>query len=127
MTDLELGKKRAEELGLKSLTTHYNYGAPSNTQITYAADDIHALLGAGVEVVGSYNSDTKQITSTFGQILAKKDHDQALLIGIQPIKKATREERALGLLQELVSRWNPETVDYDPIMGRAKALLSEDK
>lgn len=108
---LERGKKRAEELGLKL--------APwaDRDKTFYPSDDIHKLLGEGVNVVGSYNPDTNQVTSTFGQVQAKKDHDQALLIGIKPIVKDTAE----GLLQEI---WESDVLP-EYLDERVKALLEK--
>ncbi len=119
MTTEELGRKRCEELGLK---TH------PDPEPSYYADDIHYLLGDGVEVVGTYDRTLNHISSTFGQIQSKKDYDSALLIGIRPIKQPSREEQLEELVRELIEREknsyseNPK-YKLNDWLAKAKSLL----
>lgn len=78
---LELGKRRCEELGLKC----YLY-VPE----CYLADDIHKLLGSGVEHFGLQESG-----SNWGTYTAQDTH-KGLLIGVRPIVSES-EERSIDV------------------------------
>ena len=113
MTDaeiLELGKKRAEKIGLKTCC-RYIYGSTSplsyiGEQEVYSIDDIHRLLGAGQ----GYRF--PEVNPTH----------EGLLIAIRKIVPETSEDLYKNLLREMI-----EIVDYSPKMAeffkRAKELL----
>lgn len=118
MTNLELGKKRAEELGLTR-------GPFSNSHL-YLADDIHKLLGEGVWSKGRIHKDGEW---TFGGYLDEAVTHKALLIGIRPIVQESEERK---LLRELVNNildnydsWKaPPAAD---LVQKAKRLLDGEK
>lgn len=116
---LEPGKKRAAELGLSA-----QYIAPYASGIEwYNAADIHHLLGEGIEVVGTYDRKANHISSTFGQIQAKKDYDKALLIGIRPIVQESEERKLIrDFFRNLVSNGGLSEIEKNLYM-RATALL----
>lgn len=114
MTPLELGKKRAEELGLTNCAE--NVGS-------YKADNIHKLLGEGVETFG-YASKWD-----WGRYEVCKDrydqpNHQALLIGIRPIAKESQER---ALLREILKHMSWSAVNYEmnSVIAKCKALLKE--
>lgn len=80
---LELGRKRAAEIGLKS--SEWLQG------ICYFADDVHRLLGEAEEVFGRpergfrWNQEIVTIT-------ADPDTHKALILGIRPIKQESPED-----------------------------------
>lgn len=92
MTDdtLELGRKRAEELGLR-LNGGYNY----------VAEDIHRLLGEGQEAWASLDAikNTPLAEVWYGDNPRHHTH-KALLIGIRSIKTESPER---ALLREFAS------------------------
>lgn len=127
MNDLELGKKRAEELGLELIFKAYEIK-------TYLADDIHRLLGEGVEVQGSQFSldgGTGNMGWCCDEEPMSTDTHKALLIGIRSI---FQESEARKLLREICSQLanndfylfkqdDPKTVRN--LFEKAKRLLSE--
>ncbi len=134
MTHLELGKRRARELGL----CHPAGGGFTSGQI-YDADDIHRLLGEGIEI-GAYRTD-----ENFGNDRWKCDEyscgrrtHKALLIGIRPIVKESREQRMEKLLVSLIDGTKGFVMDAKQfekavfnhackVAVEAKALLAEEK
>lgn len=74
---LELGKRRAEELGLKT-----------DMGVWYPAYDIHRLLSEGVEM----STDLNDHDSLWSSPKHFSDTYQALLIGIKPIVQESAEE-----------------------------------
>lgn len=93
MTTLELGKQRAEELGLKLEWQ----AVTARTVSYYREDDIHKLLGEGVE---TYTHDQTQ--SNFNTRKFGNDNMIALQIGVRYIKQETREEQLTKALKELI-------------------------
>ncbi len=117
MTPLELGKQRAEELGLRmkfSMSTggaYYGSGVgagcvggsgSSGGDYVYSADDIHKLLCEGVEVFQEsrdkydydktwWGEDKKQVEKM------SRIEKSALLIGIRPIKQDSFADIVKGL------------------------------
>lgn len=108
---LNLGKQRAEELGLE----RFNYAAADRL---YRADDVHKLLGEGV--VTYTRSETK---SNFNRVRFGDDDMVALQVGIRPIVQETREQKMEALLRQVVrtddEAWYISKEWYD----RAKDLL----
>lgn len=134
MSDLELGKKRAEELGLKLITLHsYGGGASSapyaqhTTQDRYLADDIHRLLGEGVEAVGNKYCDDWW-AKPMAQELLPKLKDVGLIIGIRPIVQESEERKLLRKLSEYTewqhTKGKPSIWD---LVSSAKRLLDGEK
>lgn len=105
---LELGRKRCEELGLK----FFIYATDWNKAV-YLANNIHKVLGEGVETrCNKYGGDVHIET-------AHPTH-QALLIGIKPIVRDT----AIGLVREMVESGDERSWSHD-WFKRARALLGE--
>lgn len=105
MSDLELGKKRAEELGLET---------PSKDIIlarseVYLAEGVHRLLGEGQSIYGHVKDG---VPNWWGphENNAFQDTHQALLIGIRPIVQESEERR---LLREFVKACQKD--DFGPI------------
>lgn len=118
MNALELGKQRAKELGLVG-------GLDSRFQeyAFYQADDIHKLLGEGVEV-GRY----KAGLSMSAWAISHMDHaeETALLIGIRPIVQEAEERKLLREFSQYVE-WqhtNGKPSLWD-LVARAKTLLEK--
>lgn len=88
MDNLELGKKRAEELGLKPFFREPDY---------YSADDIHRLLGEGVEAIGNRGCDDWW-ANPMAQETMPKLKDAGLIIGIRPIVQESEERKLLRRL-----------------------------
>jgi hypothetical protein len=108
MTDL--GKKRAEELGLRLW---------SRSVDIYMADDIHKLLAEGVEVK------LEEYFPTGWHITQDGGGTKALIIGITPIVEKSREEKMEELLREAFSLPRPLAIDrVDLWFERAKDLLN---
>lgn len=109
---LELGKKRAAELGLCVALE-----LPTDRFVIRDAMALLRLLGAGVEstlTISDMQAPNHQIVmDTF----YRKSHT-ALLIGIKPIKVETREEKLEAELRRLVEAWWPHKE-----LERAKKLL----
>lgn len=115
---LELGMKRAKDLGL-------NRGPFSSSEL-YLANDIHRLLSEGVEstcekngiVWTSYSGPPSSTGTHFG-----------LLIGLRPIIQESEEKK---LLREIV-KYNTCIITGTPVfpssdwIERAKRLLRETK
>lgn len=129
MTNLELGKLRAEELGLLEArpVTFTPHG-------WYRADDIHKLLGEGVEVLGEEDTDKSICASKWFEwspgITDKESDHKALLIGIRPIKAESEERKLLRELVEAIDifledmygiKWAP----CDPKDSCRRCKLSE--
>lgn len=120
MTTLELGKQRAEELGLtrmvNSIVTEWPY---------YLKDDIHKLLGEGVEV-GRYKAGLSM--SAWSRSHMDHAEETALLLGIRP----TAQESAEKILKDLILEYEiahnvPGTgLGYRKFYDRAKALLERE-
>ena len=115
MTDaeiLELGKKRAEEIGLKTCC-RYIYGSTSplsyiGEQEVYSIDDIHRLLGAGQ----GYRF--PEVNPTH----------EGLLIAIRPIVPETREQKLEGILRELMQSLLDNNLNERlRVLNRAEELL----
>lgn len=119
---LELGKKRAEELGLTNIVMAKGPFAP--TYDCYLASDIHKLLGEGIDLYGNKNCrhwDDHAPPET--DIEAGVTH-KALLIGIRPIVQESEERK---LLREFVSFVNGtfDASNYSSIIQKAKRLLDQ--
>lgn len=126
MSNLELGKQRADELGLKMLDM---ITLTVTQRKWYKAYDIHKLLGDGAEVIGKKYQDTLHGFTNQKSI----DWDQqkepytgcpqaALLIGIRPIKQDSCEQLVRDILRDANERGGHVLSDY---IKRAKALLEE--
>ena len=95
-------------------------------------EPINKLLAEGVEVYANHNKASKGYAWTV-EHWTDSDTHKALLIGIEPIKPKTKEERALDLLREMLAEWEDakEGVEYFFIVrhqyNELKALLSEDE
>lgn len=118
MTDLELGEKRAKQLGLEH---------PSKDEIlllaqVYRADDIHRLLGEAYKVGGSF------INANWVGGIARADHHthNALLIGIRPIVQETQESEERKFLRRFVKE-SEEWMYKHPLYLEAKRLLEGEK
>lgn len=114
---LELGRKRAEELGLMWVNKDGSPMRFNQEPIFYHADYIHKLLGEAdnLWIVNSYITDTR--TAHLAQPVDSTH--TALLIGIKPIVRDTAE----SLLREML---NFGSVDKsESFYERAKALLGE--
>ncbi len=138
MTDqdkLALGEKRAKELGLEMWTvfdcteTVKNALGDRRTSkcprckdawLSYRADDIHRLLGEGVEMHGDSDEFTlSEFRSTACMRDADMGNSRALLIGIRPLVQESEERK---LLREFVAWW--KSADYPPdFLDRARKLL----
>lgn len=111
---LELGRKRAEELGIECV-------AASGFKYYYDSNDIHKLLDEGVEAHGGKYCLGGE-WSFVGHKSGESSH-QALLIGIRPIIQESEERR---LLREFIQ----ESVDgiwSTGLLERAKRLLKGEK
>lgn len=120
-TDLALGKKRADELGLKLSRES------RDAFDRYLADDIHKLLGEAREVFqykpGGMSGDWSHvIDEEFGG--ARKYANQALVIGIRPIKQESREQKMEALLSEAV-KWLNGEIPPPSLREKIKSLLGE--
>lgn len=128
---LEIGKKRVEELGLNS------YGIiqinPLSNNRYYLADDIHKLLGEGMEAFDDDN------WSAWTPDRRDGSKNKALLIGIKPIVQESEERK---LLREMVgsiatSQYTKDRVEHFravfnrsdceilELISKAKRLLEE--
>lgn len=113
---LELGKQRAEELGLK-------IGAIDGKKCFYDIDDIHKLLGEAEETFAQISKGDEHLSTYW----MKEEHHthQALLIGIRPIVQESEERK---LLRELAEHTPEINAIFGPeFMIRAKALLEREK
>lgn len=125
---LELGKKRAEELGLRHQRLHLN------TTDVYFADDIHKLLGNGVEVRGGGHYMSPKSGPTIRSWSApclfdqESDDHSALLIGIKPITPPSEERQ---IIQAMVNSWDssdkPITPEFVQSIDRARGWLAKEK
>lgn len=118
MSDLELGKRRAEELGLREviLSPYYH------------AEDIHRLLGEGLETFSLYSG----VDTWWGPLDNDDDTHQALLIGIRPIAQESEERkhlrRLVTLLEVNATTISPTAMAHlNEAIERAKRFLSEKK
>ncbi len=113
MPPSDLGKKRAEELGLKESTRGH-----------YSATDVHKLLRTGTEVFGYQTSEptvSRFYQTKAWQMLNPDPELNALVIGVRPIHQDTAE----GLLKMLTkigaaSYASDEVVE---LIRRAEKLL----
>lgn len=125
MSKIELGKKRAEELGLK-------WQRMIDIEMYYA-DDIHKLLGDGQEVhnfMALGNRKSMWYESTAMSLLSTPDWEEiGLVIGVRPIHKDTAESllRELmkydGVLAITTQQGTFEMKTTYDIFARAKKLL----
>ncbi len=101
MTTEELGEQRAKELGLK---TH------PDPEPSYYADDIHKLLGEGVEVENpSDDKDTAcQRWSLSEYSIKGYGKQQGLLIGIRPINPPSRVESEIKAKIDQINKLSKE-------------------
>ncbi len=133
MTDqdkLALGSKRAEELGLREYEGSIRYRdgrcwTSERAYQLYKGDDIHKLLGEGVEVWSHINGTHKP--AYWGPLENGQFNDThcGLTIGIRPLVQESREQKLERMARELLSclhkyYTNPRTVE---IMARAEQLL----
>lgn len=131
MTDaeiLELGRKRAIELGLPPKCLMGNY---EDLKLYYAID-IHFLLGRGQEVAGNPNADTsddedEEIQSDAWGRQVKSNTHRALVIGVRPIYQESEERK---LLRELLNahkyfQSTGGSSQFDVVSAKARALLEE--
>ena len=131
MTDaeiLELGKKRAEEIGLKP-QLEINFSSSHGLMMgpktfvegkiyAYHADDIHRLLGNGVEMF----TDHKCIAPN--QIMTSMCTHKSLLVAIRPFKPETREQKLEGILRELMQALLDNNLNERlRVLNRAEELL----
>lgn len=121
MSDLlALGKQRAEELGLSKYRVHNDWP----DAYYYPVYDVHALLGAGIEIVGNVkNIDGSSTQQKYWTAVHNTgETHSALAIGIKPLVQVTAE----SLLRELVERNNAGETDRQIVQSihmKAKALL----
>lgn len=110
---LELGKRRAEELGLHERKWGGEYG--------YYLSDVWKLLGAGVEIVGNVKNIDGGLTTNkcWTSISNTGETHTALAIGIKPLKVESEERK---LLREFVEREKKQGAAFD-LVERAKVLL----
>lgn len=115
----EIGRKRAEALGLREFRT---MNSQPETLWGYNSHDVCRLLGEGVEVGGEFING-----NWVGGITRAPHHKQhGLLIGIRPIKPPSREEEMEGLLRELIKIKTdnlPTGLRMEDAIERAKLLL----
>lgn len=119
MTTEEIGRKRAEELGLKCHAVNHSIN------LAYACADIHRLLGEAVEMYGWQNNGVGAIKWSDSSY-AEVDSHAALLIGTRPVKQPSREEEMASLLCEMLSFMDASLVSFaglDRFKNRAKLLL----
>lgn len=123
---LSLGKKRAEELGLK-------LGAVDGNRSFYDKDDIHKLLGEAC-----YMS-CRPSPGGYWQALQPSqmetypgDTHQALLIGIKPIVQESEERKLLREILDTITakiwrgdQWSIPVDYFDRYVEKAKALLEK--
>lgn len=110
---LELGKKRAEELGLR------HHGLHLNTTDVYFADDIHRLLGEGTE----YSFDLRILGGL--QVNAINPQFEGIMIGIKPITPPSEERQ---IIQAFVNAWDQGTGNEQSYaISRAKGWLERNK
>lgn len=112
MTQRELGKQRANAMGLEE-----KYSLWSG----YSAEAVHELLGAGHEVFGIPNYLIPERSSM--------DTHMALAIGLRAINRKTREERLEDFVKEIVEcdSIGPTRLLLDYWVPRAKAVLGDKK
>lgn len=92
MSDLELGKKRAEELGLSPDEWLQGF--------CYWADDVHHFLGKGVSVFSEFDPKGPEYSNIWRVgINDKRPLHQAILIGIHPVAQGKDNEIAEKLAQ----------------------------
>lgn len=115
MDTLELGEKRADELGLKLV----NPG--TQLRLFYYQDDIHKLLGEG-ECVYGFGKAYPDMYNWAKRNSSEQNTHQALLIGIKPIVKDTAEQLVRDIARDANERGGHVLSDY---IKRAKALLEK--
>lgn len=122
---LELGKKRAEELGLEC------FGGFDMK--FYSADDIHKLLSEGVELFGQCHGTHRNSSWTTDEKPSKQEwglsHTHtSLAIGIRPITPPSEERQ---IIQAIVNLWehsiNGSSVPLIEAIKMARAWLKEQK
>lgn len=122
------GEERAKELGLRIKPKSLTYSGTSDG--FYEADDIHKLLGEGVEMSGFDRQSNGGIWDmsemVCGQGQPSHTH-KAIMISIRPIVTDTAE----SLLRELVDaleasiQMRTAQIDRRGLVDRAKKLLAE--
>lgn len=126
---IELGKRRATELGLMEYRFIY-------AQITngwthgYSLKDVHHLLGSATEVYNAHSAQGLEYAQgkdrTWFPNLTHTSTVKALLIGITELKVATREEKLEALLRSIYERDQRQRFIYDATWEiAAKQLLNE--
>lgn len=123
MSDLELGKRRAQDLGLeitRDITASFD---------VYRAEDIHRLLGEGVEAIGNKGCDDWWANPMKKEALPKVK-DVGLIIGIRPIVQEQESERtAKDILRDLLDNYEgyEGLTNLMRIVKESKILLDGDK
>lgn len=117
MDSLELGKRRAEELGLQlHLSPLIDNG--------YRADEIHHLLGGAKEVFDAKSADGKKYNGTWFEHGTHTSDNTALLIGIRPIVRESDERLLLHEIIEEMKTWSNRSPDkLGLLIIKAKRLL----
>lgn len=113
---LELGWKRAEELGLM-------LGAVNGNKSFYDKNDIHRLLGSGRVVRGAVEPVPEDVAWQYESQWDEYDDHQALLIGIKPIVQESEERKLLRLI--VGNSQHNGTLVPSEIVDRIKALLEK--
>lgn len=124
---LEIGKQRAEKLGLEDWRLEHPEGGAIDC---YPADDVHRLLGEGVELFGQCHGTHRNSSWTTDEKPSKQEwglaHTHAgLLIGIKPIAPPSEERQ---IIQALVNCWSAN--DHRAVgeaYEMAKAYLAKTK
>lgn len=110
---LELGKKRAKELGLSTCA----YGT------YYPAEIIHRLLGEGVETKAWVSKEGLAAPCWIARPWNDADATHtAIMIAIRPI---TKPDTAESLLKDFTQAKTISLADYERLIERAKAYLEK--
>jgi hypothetical protein len=113
VTTEELGEKRAKELGLQSV-----YSDERCNNLIYAADDIHELLGEGIEL-----NATSSKKASWTEERHPGDVRIGLLIGTRPIVQESAERQLLDKIVEAFDRrlYQSESGERVKLSGKPKS------
>lgn len=121
----KLGKSRAEELKLEVLDPR-GRADYAHCIAVYRADDIHRLLGAAVEILGSSGNNERWAKGSWPYPQAPDT--RAYAVGIREIQPESELDKALKLLKELIAaqEFSRLNITYIPEdwAERARALLA---
>lgn len=123
----KIGEERARELSLTVRKVTYEHDEKDRgyqgrySGMVYDADDVHAVLGKGVEVKGN-NDRADWYMRDYN--LGHEYDNRALLIGVRPLVAETREQKLEQLLGELAD--GKFSQGWKELQQRARKLLERE-